>query len=61
MIKDTIMFQDNKSTILLDNNNKKCKHIDISFVIPNRIKQGEVEVKYCLTEDSEIKRMKQVY
>ena len=50
-VKETIMYQDNKSEILYENNGKdsisnRTNHINIRyFCINNLIKQGELEVK----------------
>ena len=56
-VKNTIMYQDNKSTILLANNGKysssKCtKHINIRyFFVTDRIRTKELMVSYCPTDD----------
>ena len=53
---DTILYQDNKSAILLEKNGKmssgkKTKHINIRyFFITNRIEKGELKVEYCPTD-----------
>jgi len=53
----TTIYQDNKSTILLSENGKgsssRCtKHLDVRyFFVTDRIKQGEVKVAYCPTEN----------
>ena len=55
--KDNILFQDNKSSILLETNRKvsssrRTNHINIRYLfITNRIKQGEVSVVWCPTGD----------
>ena len=51
--KDTIVYQDNKSAILLEKNgresaSKRTRHINIRyFFIKDRIECKEVKVKYC--------------
>ena len=51
------MFQDNQSAILLENNgrassSRRTKHLNIRyFFITDRIKKGELKIKYCLTDD----------
>jgi hypothetical protein len=56
-VKDTVFFQDNKSSILLENNSKssssKCtKHINIPyFFITDRVSKEEVSVVWCPTGD----------
>ena len=56
-VRDNIIFQDNKISMLLERNGKassgKCtKHINIRyFFITNQISKGEVRVKWCPTED----------
>ena len=53
----TTIYQDGKSTILLSENgkgssSKHTKHLDICyFFITDRIKQEEVKVAYCPTEN----------
>ena len=50
-----IMYQDNKSAILLETNgarssSKRTKHINIRYYfIADRIKKGELKVEYCPT------------
>jgi hypothetical protein len=52
-VKDNVLFQDNKSSILLEKNGKalsiKCmKHINIRYLfITNRINKEEVSVVWC--------------
>ena len=51
-----IIFQDNNSAILMDNNGnssigKRTKHINIRFFVTDRINKGEVTVDWCPTED----------
>ena len=54
---DNVLFQDNKSAMLLENNgrgssSKRTRHIDIRyFFITDRIEKGEVKVKHCSTEN----------
>jgi hypothetical protein len=56
-VNDNILFQDNKSSILLETNGKassgkRTKHINIRyFFITDRVKQGEVSVVWCPTGD----------
>ncbi len=56
-IKDNILFQDNKSSILLEKNgkassSKRTKHINIRcFFITDRVSQGEVSIAWCPTGD----------
>ena len=53
---DTILFQDNKSAILLEKNgkassSKRTRHINIRyFFIKDRIENNELKVKYCPTD-----------
>ena len=55
-VNDNILFQDNQSTMKLSKNRrassgKRTRHINIRyFFITDRIKSGEVDVKYCPTE-----------
>ena len=54
-VDDNILYQDNKSSILLETNRKassvkRTKHINICyFFITNRVKKGDVSVVCCLT------------
>ena len=56
-VLDNVLYQDNKSTILMEKNGKalssKCmKHINIRyFFITNRVKGGDVNVVWCPTGD----------
>jgi hypothetical protein len=56
-VTDNIIFQDNKSTMLLERNgkassSKRTKHINIRyFFITDQISKGEVRVKWCPTSD----------
>ena len=56
-LKDNILFQDNKSSILLETNGKdssgkRTKHINIwFFFITDRVNQGELSVVWCPTGD----------
>jgi hypothetical protein len=56
-VKDNVLFQDNKSSILLEKNgkassSKRTKHISIPyFFITNRVKTEEVSVVWCPTGD----------
>jgi len=52
-----MIYQDNKSTILLSKNGKtsssrRTKHLDVGyFFITDCIKRGEVKVAYCPNEE----------
>ena len=54
---ENILYQDNKSSILLETNGtassgKRTKHINIRyFFITDRVKKGDVSVGWCLTGD----------
>ena len=56
-VSDNIIFQDNKSTMLLERNgrassSKRTKHINIRYYfITDRISKGEVRVEWCPTGD----------
>jgi hypothetical protein len=56
-VKDNVLFQDNKSSILLekngkDLNSKRTKHINIQyFFITDRVSKEEVSVVWCPTGD----------
>jgi hypothetical protein len=56
-VKDNVLYQDNKSAILMEKNgkassSKRTKHINIRyFFITDRIQKGEVSVKWCPTGD----------
>jgi hypothetical protein len=56
-VKDNVLFQDNKSSILLEKNGKalsrkRTKHINILyFFITDRVSKEEVLVVWCLTGD----------
>jgi hypothetical protein len=56
-VKDNVLFQYNKSSILLEKNgkassSKRTKHIDIRhFFITDRVKKEEVSVVWCPTGD----------
>jgi len=55
-IKDNILYQDNKSAILLAENgrassSKRTKHIEIRYYyVEDRIKKGDLRVVWCLTD-----------
>ena len=55
--EQTIVYQDNKSTILLAKNgknssSKRTKHINIRyFFIQDRWKRGEFDIQYCSTDE----------
>jgi hypothetical protein len=56
-VKDNVLFQDNKSSILLEKNgkassSKRTKHINIRyFFITDCVKKEEVSVVWCPTGD----------
>ena len=56
-VNNNIIFQDNKSSMLLERNGKassvKCrKHINVRyFLITDRISKGEVQVEWCPAKD----------
>ncbi len=56
-MSDNIIFQDNKSTMLLERNgkassSKRTKHINVRyFFITDRISKGEVRVEWCPTNE----------
>ena len=56
-VKDTIVYQDNQSAILLERNGtsssgRRTRHIDIRYYFAtDRIKDGELRVAYCPTEE----------
>ena len=56
-VRDNKMYQDNQSTMLLENNgrassSKRTRHINVRyFFVTDRIKNEEVSVEYCPTGD----------
>ena len=56
-VNDSIIYQDNKSAILLEKNSKassgkKTKHLNIRyFFIKDRSDKGEIRIEYCPTDD----------
>ena len=56
-VSDNIIFQDNRSTMLLERNgkassSKRTKHINVRyFFITDRISKGEVRVEWCPTAE----------
>ena len=56
-VKQNILYQDNKSTILLQQNGKKSsgkrtRHLNIRyFFLTDQIEKGNVKVEYCPTDD----------
>jgi hypothetical protein len=56
-VQDNILFQDNKSAILLEKNgkalsSKRTKHVNIRyFFITDRVDKGNVSLIWCLTGD----------
>ena len=55
--KDTVLYQDNKSCMLLLNNgkassSKRSRHLNIRYYfLSDRIANGELRVKYCPTDN----------
>ena len=53
----TVIYQDNRSTILLGkhgkmSSSKRTKHIDICyFYVTDKVKKGDVKLEYCPTDD----------
>ena len=56
-MKQNILFQDNKSAMLLENNgkrssSKRTRHLNIRyFFLTDQIEKGNVEVKFCPTDE----------
>jgi len=56
-VKDNVLFQDNKSAILLEKNgkassSKRTKHINVRyFFITDRVQKGDVSIEWCPTGD----------
>ena len=56
-VKQNILYQDNKSTILLEQNgkrssSKRTRHLNIRyFFLTDQIEKNNMEVKYCPTDD----------
>ena len=56
-VKESIVYQDNKSTILLAENGKassgrRTRHINIRyFFVKDRVDSGEVKIEYCPTKE----------
>jgi len=56
-VEDSILFQDNKSAILLEKNgkassSKRTKHINIRyFFITDRVNKGELSLEWCPTKE----------
>ena len=54
-MKQSVVYQDNKSSILLETNgrassSKRTRHIDIRyFFVSDRVQKKEVSIKYCST------------
>jgi len=55
-VKENILFQDNKSSILLESNGRKSagkrsRHINIRYLfVTDQVKMGNVEIRHCPTE-----------
>jgi len=56
-VKDTIVYQDNQSAILLEKNGrassgKRTRHINIRyFFVTDRVANGEATIEYCPTKE----------
>jgi hypothetical protein len=56
-VRETIVYQDNLSAILLEKNgkassSKRTKHINVRYYfVTDRIKKGDLSVEWCPTED----------
>ena len=56
-MKSTVMYEDNQSAILLENNgrassSRRTKHLNIRyFFIADLINKGELKIEYCPTDD----------
>lgn len=56
-IEDNILYQDNKSAMLLENNgrassSRRTRHMHIRyFFISDRVRAKEISIEYCPTED----------
>ena len=56
-VTDTVLYQDNKSAMLLENNGrmsstKRTKHIEVRyFYIKDKVNRKEVRIEHCPTED----------
>ena len=54
-INDNVLYQDNKSSILLETNgrgssSKRTRHINVRyFFIANRVKSNKIRIEYCPT------------
>ena len=57
IVEQNIVYQDNKSAILLENNGKKSsgkrtRALNIRyFMVTHQIKRGNLIIKYCPTDD----------
>lgn len=55
-MKPSLIYQDNKSAILLEWNrkassSKRTKHIKVcNFFVRDKIKKGEIDLQHCSTE-----------
>jgi hypothetical protein len=56
-VVDTVLYQDNKSSILLEKNGKassgkRTRHINIRFFfVADRVANGDLRIEHCPTED----------
>jgi hypothetical protein len=57
LIEENIVYQDNQSVILLENNGKKSsskctRHLNIRyFMVTDQVEKGNITIKYCPTDD----------
>jgi hypothetical protein len=56
-VVDTVLYQDNKSSMLLEKNGrassgKRTRHIDIRFYfVDDRVASGDLRIEHCPTEE----------
>ena len=56
-VVDTVLYQDNKSSMLLEKNGrassgKRTRHIDIRFYfVADRVASGDLRIEHCPTEE----------
>ena len=56
MIKENILHQDNKSTILLQENGRKSarkrsRALNVGYFLTDQVKKGNVRITYCPTDN----------
>ena len=57
VLKDNVLYQDNQSSILLENNGqqsstKRTRHLAIRyFFVTDRVRAGQLRIEYCPTGD----------